>query len=515
MLAEADFVAGVVHADLAPGGVVAELFQGRGADLAARHVDHPQEGVVVVRVDQQAEVTHQVLHLLAGEEAGAAAEAIGNLMVLQLQLHQLGLVVAAVEDREVAVRALGAQVFGEDFQGHPFALGVFVAAADHADLVAHAHLAPQLFLEGVGVVGDQGVGAFEDAAGGAVVLLQHHHLQRRVVVFQQHQVFRPRAAPGVDRLVIVADHGELVAHAHQQLHQQVLAGVGVLVFVDQQVADAVLPFFQDVGVVLKQLHRHQDQVVEVHRVIRLERALVVQVDDGGGLFLGVARVGQGLLGQDQVVLPAADVVLHLIGAVVAGVFLLHDVRQQRLDIALVEDRETRLVAQRRVFLADDVHPQVVEGRHRQAARLGALEQAADALFHFPRGLVGKGHGDDMLGADAALLHQVGDLAGDHAGLAGAGAGEHQKRAADVVHGFLLPGIESGHRRFWLGKRRAGILTGSRGQQGPLGHCQAIAQIAQWLALCGQISTLVPIGGGCPAWRFAASSGSRHRDVQRR
>ncbi len=294
-------------------------------------------------------------------------------MVLQLQLHQLGLVVAAIEDGEFAVGTLGTQMLGENFQGHPLALGVFVTGADHANLVAHAHLAPQLLLEHVRVVGDQHVGAFEDTAGGAVVLLQHHHFQRRIILFQQHQVFRARATPGVDRLVIVADHGELVAHAHQHLHQQVLAGVGVLVFVHQQVADAVLPFLQDVGVLLKKLHRQQDQVVEVHRVVGFERALVVQVDDGGSLFLGIARLGQGFVGQDQVVLPAVDEVLHLIGAVVAGILLLHDVAEQRLDVAVVEDREAGFVAQARVFLADDVHAQVVEGRHRQAARLAALE----------------------------------------------------------------------------------------------------------------------------------------------
>ena len=65
-------VTGRVHADLAFGGVVAEFFQGGRADLPARHVDHAEEGVVVVRVDQQAEVAHQVLHFLTGEEAGAA-----------------------------------------------------------------------------------------------------------------------------------------------------------------------------------------------------------------------------------------------------------------------------------------------------------------------------------------------------------------------------------------------------------------------------------------------------------
>ena len=95
---------------------------------------------------------------------------------------------------------------------------------------------------------------------------------------------------------------------------------------------------------LEELYRQQDQVVEIHRVVRLERALVVQVDDGGGLLLRPAGVGQGLVGQDQVVLPAVDEVLDLVGTVVAGILLLHDVGEQRLDVAVIEDRETGLVA---------------------------------------------------------------------------------------------------------------------------------------------------------------------------
>ncbi|MNF86727.1 hypothetical protein D3C84_691730 [compost metagenome] len=175
----------------------------------------------------------------------------------------------------------------------------------------------------------------------------------------------------------------------------------------------------------EQLHRQQDQVVEIHRVERLERALVVGVDDGGGLFLGVARVFQGLGRQDQVVFPGADHVLDLVDAVVARVFLLHDVGHQGLDVGLVEDREARFVAQPHVFLADDVQAQVVEGADRQAAPFATLEQRANPLLHLARGLVGKGHGDDVLGTDAAVLDQVRDFARDHAGLAGASTGEHQ------------------------------------------------------------------------------------------
>ena len=191
-------------------------------------------------------------------------------------------------------------------------------------------------------------------------------------------------------------------------------------------------------------HRNQDQVVEIHRVEGFQRALVVHVDDRRSLLFRVARLRQRLVGEDQIVLPGADHVLDLVDPVVAGVFLVHQVGQQRLDVLLVEDREARLETQAYMFLADDVEAQVVEGRDGQATSLAATQQRADPLLHLACGLVGEGHGDDVARLDAALLDQVGDLAGDHAGLAGAGAGKHQQRAADVVHGFLLPGIESGH-----------------------------------------------------------------------
>ena len=51
----------------------------------------------------------------------------------------------------------------------------------------------------------------------------------------------------------------------------------------------------------------------------------MQVDDRGGLLLGVAGLFQRLLRKDQVVLPGADVVLDLVDAVVPGILLLHDV----------------------------------------------------------------------------------------------------------------------------------------------------------------------------------------------
>ena len=73
--------------------------------------------------------------------------------------------------------------------------------------------------------------------------------------------------------------------------------------------------------------------------------------------------------------------------------------------------------------------------------VGALDQLADALGHFLRRLVGEGDGGDVRGRDLALLDQVGDLLGDDAGLAAAGAGQHQQRAVEIAHRLALRRVE--------------------------------------------------------------------------
>ncbi len=154
----------------------------------------------------------------------------------------------------------------EDLGHHLVHFLLLVGAAQHAQGLAGPQFTPQLFLEHVLVVGDEGVGGLENTRGGAVVLLQLHQLEAAEVGLQLHQVFRARAAPGVDRLVIVTDHGERAAQAHQLAHQQVLAGIGVLVLVHQQVVQAVLPFFEYLGLVFEEHRGQQYEVVKIQRV---------------------------------------------------------------------------------------------------------------------------------------------------------------------------------------------------------------------------------------------------------
>ena len=94
-------------------------------------------------------------------------------------------------------------------------------------------------------------------------------------------------------------------------------------------------------------------------------------------------------------------------------------------------------------MPQDFHAQRMEGRHRQLLGLARLfEQLGDALLHFERGLVGEGQRGDVFRFIAAILDQMRDLLRDHAGLAGAGAGQHQTGAVHVIDGIALRGIQT-------------------------------------------------------------------------
>ena len=103
--------------------------------------------------------------------------------------------------------------------------------------------------------------------------------------------------------------------------------------------------------------------------------------------------------------------------------------------------------------AQDLDADGVEGAEPGHALDGAAHQRADALLHLARGLVGEGHGEDLGGARAARAQNVGNAGGQHAGLARAGARQHQDRPIERLHGGPLLRIEICQIR-WLPARLA-------------------------------------------------------------
>ncbi len=215
------------------------------------------------------------------------------------------------------------------------------------------------------------------------------------------------------------------------------------------------------------LHRQADQVVEIDRVERGQARLVARVQHGRLHLARALRGGERFLRRQPGVLRARDQVARVVEHVGLAAR-----RQQVLDlragVVAVEHREAAAQAGLGVLDLQELQPQRVEGADGQPFGRIALDALGDALAHFLRGLVGEGDRGDALGRHAPRRDQVRDLLDDDAGLAAAGAGEHEQGAVGVQDGGALGGIERVHadNRSW-----PRILPGS-----PRGVCRSVSRL---------------------------------------
>ena len=118
----------------------------------------------------------------------------------------------------------------------------------------------------------------------------------------------------------------------------------------------------------------------------------------------------------------------------------------------VDDGEARLQPHQFGVAAQNLGGDGVEGAEpAQALGLGP-DDRGDPLAHLARGLVGEGDGQQLPRPRPAGGEDVGQPRGQHPGLAGAGAGQHQHRPVDRLHGLALLRIQArevvGAMRAW-------------------------------------------------------------------
>ena len=92
----------------------------------------------------------------------------------------------------------------------------------------------------------------------------------------------------------------------------------------------------------------------------------------------------------------------------------------------------------------------------QSGADGQAQQRLDAVAHLGRGLVGEGDREDAVRRDALDLHQPRDPVREHARLAAAGAGEHERGASGAVTAWRCASL-SGARMWETSMGRARIL----------------------------------------------------------
>ena len=101
----------------------------------------------------------------------------------------------------------------------------------------------------------------------------------------------------------------------------------------------------------------------------------------------------------------------------------------------------------------------------QAPRISG-RAASRGAAHLARGLVREGDGEDLVRLRAARADQVRDPVGEHARLAGAGAGDHEQRAFRGEDGLALGGVQVGEVA--LGRGDCHVVDASGGRRAAYG-----------------------------------------------
>jgi hypothetical protein len=250
--------------------------------------------------------------------------------------------------------------------------------------------------------------------------------------------------------------------AREQSQPEILGDVGVLVLVDEDVAEPAPVGLEHVRVRLQDRDDMQEQVAEVAGVERPQPLLVGGVERGPAVVEGRGVAGGHPPGRQGAVLPAVDQAREQARrpALLVDVLGADQLAQQPHLVVGVEDREVRLEPDQLGMAAQDLDAERMEGAEPGHALDDAADQIADARLHLARRLVGEGDGEDLVRPRPSHAQEMRDARGQRPGLAGAGAGEHEHRPVERLDRFALGGVE----RVEIGRRprRARALGQRRG-----------------------------------------------------
>ena len=427
---------------------------------ALRDVDDALEGEVVVRLHDQTEVGDGVPNFLPLVEASAADDAVGQADGDQPLLELAGLKAGAHQHRHAAQRLPFAAQPLHLVANHP-RLVLAVPDAAYVHLLAAVALGPQRLAEPAAIVGDQPGGGCENVRRRTVVALQPDHPRARKIALEAQDVADLGAAPGIDRLVVVADAAEIAMPLRQCPKPQILRDVGILVLVDEHIAELPLILRRDFRVLAKDREPVQQQVAEIDGVQRLEPLLVLAVErqrqavDG----FGALRLGDAIRDEASI-LPALDHRHHEPGRRLLGVDVARflELLDQPDLVVRIEDGEIRLEADELGVATQHAGGGCMEGPDPPALDRTA-EQARYPLAHLSRRLVGEGDGQHLPRPRLAGGEDVREPGGEHPRLAGPGAGQHQHRPLGRLDRLRLSGVQTSHvrrRGYRLERRVKGV-----------------------------------------------------------
>ncbi|SQH17216.1 Uncharacterised protein [Bordetella parapertussis] len=378
---------------------VHQLAGGGRAD-AGHQLRHPETGQPRARVLGPAQHGQHVLEMGGLEKAQAAEFHERDVAPGQFEL-QRGAVAGGAKQRRLRLERGPALALRQHLVGHPARLAGFVADAHQLGALRRGAIGPQRFGVAFGGQPDDRVGRIQDGLGGAVIALQRDHLGAAGKLLREiEDVAHARGAERIDRLRVVAHHGQAAAVGLHGQQDGGLQAVGVLVLVDQDMVEARA----DIGGQPRVAHHLgpvQQQVVVIEHVllllgqhIGLEQALELGLPGFAPRERLAQHLGQRRLAVDHARINGQAGALER-EAVVGGrqpQLVAHDAHQLLGVAAIVHGKGLRQADARRAIAQQPRAHAVERAGPRQRRRRvpgaqahHALQHAAHAPFHFLRG----------------------------------------------------------------------------------------------------------------------------------
>src|SRR5262249_13964000 len=262
------------------------------ADAARRHIQNAKQGDIVLGVKDQPHVGQRVLDLGALVEAEAPQDAIADLLPPERLFERPRLRVRAVEHGDVEGRILPLEF--QDLLSDISGLGRGVARFGNLQVGTLATPGVQRFAQPARVFCHYAAGRVQDLLCRAIVLFETKDPGGGKILREAQEVANVGAAPAIDRLVLIADDAKVLPHSSQQVQQVVLHAVRVLVFVHVNKPEALAPALAHVTKAPKDLHRAQQQVVEIERTGSAQDFLIGLHDPRAPLTRFVLCLGREL-----------------------------------------------------------------------------------------------------------------------------------------------------------------------------------------------------------------------------
>jgi hypothetical protein len=443
------------------------------AEAPFGRVDDPLEGQIVVGGDGEPEVGHRVPDLEPFVKARPADHPVGQADGQEPVLEGTHLVAGPHKDRHAVQPeggvAAGAALHRLDVVADPARLFLAVPVADEADLCAVLAVGEEGFAQPPLVGRDHAGGGRKDMPGGAIVLLEPDHRGAGEIRLEAQDIAHFGAAPAIDRLVVVAHTADVAVPPGQKPQPQVLGDVGVLIFVDEDIAEPAPVLVEHVVAGLEDHHHVQQQIAEIAGVQLAQAGLIGGVEVHAPPVIGPGLGRGDLVGGEGLVLPVVDDPgQHPRGPTFVVDILGGDELFEQPDLVVcVEDGEVRFQPHQLGMAAQQFHADRVEGAEPRHPLHRFAKELAQPRLHLAGGFVGEGDGEHLVRAGSAGGQKMRDPGGERTGLARPCARQHEDRAFERFNRGALRRVQPVEIGHWPGSHG---LPRQRGVPGSGGGC---------------------------------------------